>query len=128
MRTRIVRVSFAVSLMLFLSGFLVLGDCPEWYALAASFAGVGVWLGTGVTRRWAIVLLVASLAMTGLELYSKVKHTERKREWRKKIEDKETAPEANRPAAGKAGIAPEFATGRHRPGLPERDRWAAAAP
>ncbi len=67
MRTRIVRVCLAVGLMLFFSGFLVLGDCPEWYGLAAAFKGVGVWLGTGTTRRWAIVLLAASLAMTGLE-------------------------------------------------------------
>jgi hypothetical protein len=122
MRTRITRVCLAVGVALFFSGFLVLGDCPEWYALAAAFTGVGVWFGTGMTRLWAIVLLVASLVVTGLEAYAKVKHAERRREWRKKIEDKQTAPESNKPAAGNAGSTRWLTTGGYLPGVPEPGR------
>jgi hypothetical protein len=111
-------------LILFLSGFSILGDCPEWYALAAAFTTVGVWFGTAMTRRWATVLLLACVVMTGLEAYSKVVHAERKREWRKNMEDRQTVPESNKPAAGNAGTTPPLAMERHSPGLPEPERSA----
>jgi len=109
MRTRIARVCLAVGLILFASGFFVLGDCPEWYALASAFTGISVWFGSGLTRRYAIVCLVASIALTGLEAYSKGKHAEKKREWRKQLEEKHNSAESNHPAVGKAGIASRFA-------------------
>jgi membrane protein implicated in regulation of membrane protease activity len=94
-RMRIARICLAVGLVLFFSGFLVLCDCPEWFALAAAFTGIGVWLGTGRTRWWAIALFVAALLVTGLESYAKVKHEDKKRELRKKIQDREILPGSN---------------------------------
>jgi len=105
----------AVGLILFASGFFVLGDCPEWYALAAAFTGASVWFGSGMTRRWAIVCLVASIVVTGLEAYSKLNHAEKKREWRKKLGDKQNAAESNQPNSGKAGLTPLVAIEDLRP-------------
>jgi hypothetical protein len=66
MKPSVARISLAVAVVLFFTGFGVLCACPGWYALAAGFAGISVWAGTGRTRKWAIVFLVASLIFTAL--------------------------------------------------------------
>jgi hypothetical protein len=59
-KARIARISLAVSATLFFMGFFVLGYCPEWYALAAGFAGLAAWKSAGRTRAWAMIWLIAS--------------------------------------------------------------------
>jgi hypothetical protein len=68
-KPRIARISLVVACILFFTGFLVLCACPGWYALAAGFAGVAVWAGSGRTRAWAVVFLVASLIFTGIATF-----------------------------------------------------------
>ena len=122
MKTRIARICLAVGLVLFFSGTLILCDCPGWFALAAAFIGVAVWLGAGKTRQWAVVCLIGALLATGLEAYEKVRHERMKRELRKKIEDKKSVPRSNNPAAGNAGWTSQWTIGSHRSGLPEPGR------
>lgn len=77
MKPRIARVCFAIGATFFFLGFFVLCYCPGWYGLAAGFAGVAAWRGMGRVRTWSIVLLVASLIMTGLNTYGEVKEHRR---------------------------------------------------
>jgi hypothetical protein len=88
-RIRIAKISLAVALVLFFSGFLVLCYCPGWYALAAGFAGVTVWLGAGRTRAWGILWVVASLVLTAVHGYAKVREAEKVREIRQRYEQKQ---------------------------------------
>ena len=89
MKPRIAKISLVVALVLFFSGFLVLCYCPGWYALAAGFAGVTVWLGAGRTRAWGVLWVVASLALTAVHAYAKVRETERVREIRRRYEERQ---------------------------------------
>jgi len=73
MKPRIAKISLVVALVLFFSGFFVLCDCPGWYALAAGFAGITVWLGSGRTHKWATFWMIASLAFTALQAYAKIR-------------------------------------------------------
>jgi len=79
-RKRIAEISLVVALVLFLSGFLVLCYCPGWYALAAGFSGVTVWLGAGRMRAWGVLWVAASLVLTAVHAYAKVREGERVRE------------------------------------------------
>jgi len=88
-KSQIAQVSLVVALVLFFSGFLVLCYCPGWYALAAGFAGVTVWLGAGRTRAWGALWLVASLAPTAVHTYAKVRESESVREMRRRYEEKQ---------------------------------------
>ena len=74
------RVTGAIALLLFFSGFFVLCDCPGWYLLAACFSGATVWFGKGVARVLAIVLLVASLAIAGVMASNMINDGKRRRE------------------------------------------------
>jgi membrane protein implicated in regulation of membrane protease activity len=87
-KQRIAKISLVVALVLFFSGFLVLCYCPGWYALAAGFAGVTVWLGAGRMRAWGILWVLASLALTAVHAYAKVREGERVREIRQRYEQK----------------------------------------
>ncbi len=89
MRDRIAKISLVVALVLFFSGFLVLCYCPGWYALAAGFAGVTVWLGAGRMRAWGVLWVVASLALTAVHAYAKVREAESVRGIRQRYEQKQ---------------------------------------
>ena len=89
MRKSIAKISLVVALVLFFSGFLVLCSCPGWYALAAGFAGVTVWLGERRMRAWGLLWVVASLALTAVHAYAKVREAESVREIRQRYERKQ---------------------------------------
>jgi hypothetical protein len=85
-KPQVARICLTISAVLFLLGFLILCFCPGWYGIAAAFAGVAAWSGTGRVRTWAIILCAASLIMTGLDTYGKIKEHERRMERVKRAE------------------------------------------
>ena len=89
MKASVAKISLVVALVLFLTGFLVLCYCPGWYALAAGFAGVSAWLGSGRTRAWGVLGGVASLALTVFHIYGKMHEAERVREKMRRYEEKQ---------------------------------------
>jgi hypothetical protein len=78
-------MSLIIACVFFFSGFLILCDCPSWYAIAAGFAGISAWAGRGRTRKWAIVCLVASLIVAGMEALGEAQERHRYME-REKID------------------------------------------
>jgi len=75
-KSSVARISLAVALVLFFTGFFVMCACPGWYALAAGFAGVTVWFGAGRIRAWGVLWLVASLALTAMHVYAKAQESQ----------------------------------------------------
>jgi hypothetical protein len=57
-------ICLAVSIVFFFLGFFILCECPGWYAVASALAAVPAWKGIAQTRRWGVIALFASLAMT----------------------------------------------------------------
>ncbi|MFO1487258.1 MAG: hypothetical protein U1F65_02160 [Verrucomicrobiota bacterium] len=100
MKLSIARICLGVGLILFFSGFFVLCDCPGWFALAAGFIGVSALLGAGKSREWAIVWFFAALLVTGMEVYAKFRHKEKKRELLQKMVERERAmASTNKPSS-----------------------------
>ncbi|HXD00421.1 MAG TPA: hypothetical protein VN048_13850 [Verrucomicrobiae bacterium] len=86
MKARIAKISLAIAWILFFTGFLILCDCPGWYALAAGFAGIAVWAAKGRTRTWAIVCLVVSVIVVGLNIFAMTRKNSRLLERTQRIE------------------------------------------
>jgi hypothetical protein len=47
LKARVGRIALALAVILFVSGFFMLCDCPGMYALAAALAAVAAWAGNG---------------------------------------------------------------------------------
>jgi hypothetical protein len=94
---RLVLAKFAVgiSALLFFAGYLVLCYCPGWYATAAVFAGIGAVLGTGRTRFWSTLMLLASLTWTVMHSELELADKERWRERRRRAEPGAAADRGN---------------------------------
>src|SRR5436189_282278 len=56
-----------LSVLIFLSGFLLLCTCPAWFATAAGVALVPACLGSGSVRVLGVLVLFSSLVVAGLE-------------------------------------------------------------
>jgi hypothetical protein len=84
----------AVACVQFVISLFVLCYCPEMYAVAAAFAGLSVWLGNGTTRRVALVCLVVSLVMTGVDTAGKM-------ELRRRVMEREQRRAQERPGEPK---------------------------
>src|SRR5260370_4034 len=92
-KSSVAKVSLTVATVLFVSGFFLLCDCPGWYALASTFAGVAAWYGAERIRKLAIACFVRSLVMTGIHTYGKIDDYRRSIERRRKLEQKRTTRE-----------------------------------
>lgn len=56
-----------VSIVMFLSGFMILCDCPGWFGISALFAGLAASRSKGKFRMWSLVLFVAALLIAALQ-------------------------------------------------------------
>ena len=101
MKTRIARISLAVAVTLFFTGFLVLCNCPGWYALAATFAAVSAWLGSQRTRFWGVILVAGSLVLAAGHTYGKLREREQMREIRRRYEEKQARDRVRPPDPAK---------------------------
>jgi hypothetical protein len=96
MKNSIARISLAVSGILFFMGPWQLCACPGWYALAAVFAGVAAWAGSGRMRKWSFVWLAACLLATGADTLTLMQEHRKAAEWHR-THDK-TSPSQNNAA------------------------------
>lgn len=64
MKARVSRVSLAIAIVLFFTGFFAFDAYSVWFAMTAAFAGSAAWFGAERTRIWAILFLVLSLVLT----------------------------------------------------------------
>ena len=92
-KSTIAKASFGLSLGIFFLGFLVACYCPGWYATAAAFAGVGLFLGTGRIRILSTVSLVASLIFTGIHYELKIAEQKRFEQIRQRIQTEHSSSE-----------------------------------
>jgi hypothetical protein len=53
-----------VSILLFFLGFMILCECPLWFAFAALFAGLAMPRGSRAVRSCAILVCAAAVTMT----------------------------------------------------------------
>ena len=90
MKCIIAKFSFALSLILFFSGFLLLCYCPGWYAMAAGFAAVAAILGTTRLRAYSLVCFLASCVFTDAHYHLKVAEQERFREIQRRLQEQES--------------------------------------
>ena len=58
---------------------------------------MAVCVGVGRTRAWALLWLVASLALTGINAYAKVREAEKVRDIKRRYERRQL-PDTNEPA------------------------------
>jgi hypothetical protein len=66
MKMDLPKMSLVIAGVFFVCGFLILCDCPGWFAISAGFALPPVIRGNGRIRTWAWIVFVAALLMTGV--------------------------------------------------------------
>ena len=62
------KAMLTVSLVMFISGFMILCDCPGWFGISALFAGLAAWKGKGRFRMWSLALVVMAVSVAAVQV------------------------------------------------------------
>ncbi|HEY3854267.1 MAG TPA: hypothetical protein VGO67_07750 [Verrucomicrobiae bacterium] len=73
MKPSIAKICLIVSGIFLVGSSMILCACPGLDILAAVFAGISIWAGTGRQRKWAIFLLVLCLIATWFQTDSLIR-------------------------------------------------------
>src|SRR5262245_52734733 len=92
MKQRIARVSLVVACILFFTGFFVMGAGQGWYASAAAFALVPVFLGSSPIRRVGISLAIFSSILITAHILTMRAEKEHLRNIKKRLEQRQGQP------------------------------------
>lgn len=60
------RATLAVSILFFFVGFMILCDCPGWFASTALLAALAIPLGSPRVRLYAIIFCIAGISMAAV--------------------------------------------------------------
>jgi hypothetical protein len=69
MKLDLAKISLALSIVMFVSGFMILCDCPGWFGISALFAAFAAWKSKGRFRICSLALLAAALLIASAQLF-----------------------------------------------------------
>ena len=72
MKMDLPKSALVIASVFWISGFLILCECPGWFGISTGFAAVPAFYGKGRVRTWGRVVFGAGLVMTGVHLALKL--------------------------------------------------------